>query len=146
MSAELHSTSPCKAFNLLWTASRGAENVDLAWRQLDGILAKYGAVHLVHGDYKRRDGRLVSDAIADAWARRRAAEGHPVTVEPIAAPWDLLGKSAGGYRNGFMVGLLVGRGADPVGVLAHIVGDSAGASGTAAFAEWAGLPVSRWIP
>jgi hypothetical protein len=98
----------------------------------------------VHGDYKRRDGKLVSDAIAQAWATQRITEGRPVTVEPIPAPWDLLGAVAGPYRNGFMAGLLVGRGVQPVGCVAYIVEGSRGASGCANFAEHVGIPVRRY--
>jgi hypothetical protein len=135
------STEP---FNLLFTASRTFEDQALAFGHMDGILGKYGSVHLVHGDYKRRDGMLVSDAIAAEWGRQRIAEGCPVTLEPIPAPWDLLGNVAGPYRNGFMNGLLVGRGVQPVGCLAYIDDKSRGASGCAAFAEHVGIPTKRY--
>ncbi|MEO3869360.1 hypothetical protein ABGB18_11060 [Nonomuraea sp. B12E4] len=131
-------------FHLLYTASREVDDVTRGFRHLDGVLERHGSVHLVHGDYKRRDGRLVSDAIAQAWATQRIAEGCPVTVEPIAAPWELLGAVAGPYRNGFMAGLLVGRGVQPVGCVAYIVEGSRGASGCAAFAEHVGIPVRRY--
>ena len=131
-------------FNLLYTASREVDDVARGFRHLDGVLNRYGAVHLMHGDYKRRDGKLVSDAIAQAWATQRIAEGAPVTVEPIPAPWDLLGAVAGPYRNGFMAGLLVGRGVQPLGCVAYIVDGSRGASGCAAFAEHVGIPVRRY--
>lgn len=131
-------------FNLLYTASRGMDDLPRVWRHLDGVLERRGAVHLVHGDYRRKDGKLVSDAIAAAWADRRMAEGHPVTVEPIAAPWELLGAVAGPYRNGFMAGLLVGHGVSPVGCVAYIEDGSRGASGCAAFAEHVGIPTRRY--
>lgn len=131
-------------FHLLYTASRSVDDVPRVFGHLDAVLARHGAVHLVHGDYKLRDGKLVSDAIADAWARQRASEGHPVTVEPIPAPWKLLGDVAGPYRNGFMAGLLVGRGVQPVGCVAYIENGSRGASGCSAFAKHVGIPVRRY--
>lgn len=131
-------------FNLLFTASRTVDDLPRVHGHLDAVLARYGAVHLLHGDYKRKDGRLVSDAVADEWARQRAAEGLPVTVETVPAPWDLLGAVAGPYRNGFMAGLLVGRGVQPVGCLAYIDEGSRGASGCAKFAEHVGIPVRRY--
>jgi hypothetical protein len=120
------------------------DDLSQVWRHLDGVLDRHGSVHLVHGDYSRRDGKIVSDAIAAAWAARRITEGLPVTVEPIAAPWELLGGVAGPYRNGFMAGLLVGRGVAPVGCVAYIEGGSRGASGCAAFAEYVGIPTRRY--
>ncbi len=131
-------------FNVLYTASRTFDDVPKAFAHMDGILSRYGAVHLMHGDFRRRDGALVSDAIAAEWARQRIAEGCPVTVEPIPAPWDLLGNVAGPYRNGFMAGLLVGRGAQPAGCLAYVEDGSRGASGCAAFAEHVGIPTKRY--
>jgi hypothetical protein len=131
-------------FHLLYTASRSVDDLPRVWGHLDAVLDRYGSVHLIHGDYKRRDGKLVSDAIADAWAVQRASEGVPVTVEPIAAPWDLLGAVAGPYRNGFMAGLLVGRGVQPVGCAAYIDNGSRGTSGCATFAEHVGIPVHRY--
>lgn len=131
-------------FHLLYTASRSVDDAPRIFHHLDAVLARYGAVHLIHGDYKRRDGALVSDAIADAWAVQRANEGASVTVERVPAPWDLLGAVAGPYRNGFMAGLLVGRGVQPVGCVAYIDQGSRGASGCAAFAEHVGIPVRRY--
>jgi hypothetical protein len=131
-------------FHLLYTASRAVDDLPRVWGHLDGVLDRHGSVHLIHGDYKRRDGKLVSDAIAAAWATQRIAEGRPVTVEPIAAPWDLLGAVAGPYRNGFMAGLLVGRGVQPVGCVAYIDNGSRGASGCSAFAEHVGIPTRRY--
>jgi hypothetical protein len=131
-------------FHLLFAATRTFDDVPLVYRQCDAILERYGGVHLIHGHYRSRDGVLVSDMIADAWAVQRAGEGRPVTVERFPAPWDLLGKAAGPARYGFMVGLLIGRGSRPVGCIAHIVDGSRGASGTAAFAEKAGIPTRRY--
>src|SRR5690606_22262111 len=128
----------------LYTASRSVDDVPRVFGHLDAVLARYGAVHLIHGDYKRRDGALVSDAIADAWAVQRAGEGAAVTVERVPAPWDLVGAVAGPYRNGFMAGLVVGRGAAPVGCVAYIDEGSRGAGGCAAFAEHVGIPTRRY--
>jgi hypothetical protein len=134
--------------NILWTASRGfgldPADAPLARRHLDGMLARYGALHVVHGNYQHPRGRMVSDMIADAWCREQIAAGRAVTVEPVDAPWDLLGGVAGPYRNGFMAGLLVGRGAHPVGCVAYLVDGSRGTTGCAAFAEHVGIPTRRY--
>ncbi|MEW9530693.1 SLOG family protein [Microbispora sp. NPDC049125] len=135
-----------EAFNLLFTASREFQDVQRAWARLDEVLARHGVVHLMHGDYKRRDGKLISDAIAAAWAARRISEGAAVTVEPVPAPWDAhpaLKRTAGLVRDGYMPGLLVGRGVRRVGCLAYIVGGSSGAGSTAAFADHVGIPTQK---
>ncbi|MEU7911354.1 hypothetical protein [Microbispora bryophytorum] len=67
-----------------------------------------------------------------------------MTVETHPAPWHLpeLRRSAGGYRNGFMAGLVFARGGT-LGVLAHLHEESRGATGMAAFATYLGMPVWR---
>ncbi len=51
-----------------------------------------------------------------------------------------LSRAAGPYRNGFMLGLAVGRGG-PFEVLAHLHPKSRGAAGTAAYAKHMRLPI-----
>ncbi|WP_433355549.1 hypothetical protein ACQP25_17035 [Microtetraspora malaysiensis] len=80
----------------------------------------------------------------DRWTYEWAMNTPGVTVETHPAPWDVpeLSRVAGPYRNGYMLGLAVGRTGD-FGVLAHLNPKSRGAAGTAAFADYMRLPLWR---
>lgn len=61
---------------------------------LDLVLAKHGAITIVHGNASG------ADQLAHEWAKRRGAK-----VEPHPALWEIHGKAAGPRRNAEMAAL-----------------------------------------
>ncbi|RJL21085.1 SLOG family protein [Bailinhaonella thermotolerans] len=122
-------------FRLLYTGARDLDRPgdrDTIWADLDGIYARRGPLLLVHGSCSRG-----GDAHAEAWRAHAAERGLDVAIERHPAPWSALGRAAGPYRDGYMLG----RGAD--GVLAHVTAASQGARNTAAYAQHLGIPLIR---
>ncbi|MGI5281690.1 hypothetical protein ACQEVF_59115 [Nonomuraea polychroma] len=80
----------------------------------------------------------------DRWTYEWAMNTPGVTVEAHPAPWHVpaLSRAAGPYRNGFMLGVAVGRPGE-FEVLAHLHPQSRGAAGTAAYAEYMGLRIRK---
>lgn len=122
-----------RPFRVLVTGSRTWTDVRAIFEALD-IVAVNGhrTVVVVHGGCPRG-----ADAMAEAWVRRRADRGWPVSAERHGAQWDVLGKRAGFVRNQHMVQL----GADCA--IAFIHNGSRGASHCAGLAEAAGIPTQR---
>lgn len=92
------------------------------------LAGTHSSVVIVHGACPTG-----ADKIAVQWARRNG-----IHHEPHPADWSRHGRAAGPRRNAEMVKL----GADLC--LAFIADGSPGASGCAALAESAGIPVRRW--
>lgn len=133
---EVRSSRP---FTLLYTGWRGAARHRVR-EDLEVVLAKHGRIHVVVG--YNPDRRIPTGG--DQWTYEWATSTPGVTVETHPAPWHLpeVRKAAGGYRNGFMAGLVVARGGD-FGVLAHLHSESKGATGMAAFTAYLGMRVWR---
>lgn len=124
-----------KPFRLLVTGSRHWDADDTIGNALTTQLALCTALgqplRLVHGGCATG-----ADKIADQWARWHRDGG--VTIERWPAAWRRHGRAAGPLRNKAMVD----AGADIV--FAFIRSSSPGATGCAALAEQAGIPVRRW--
>jgi hypothetical protein len=118
-------------YRILVTGSRDWPDHDVIYDALDAILfARPDGrdSHLVVGDCPRG-----ADRIAYQWAVTAM-----VPTEIHRADWTALGRAAGPMRNKTMVD----AGADIC--LAFIRNGSRGATGCAALAEAAGIPVRRW--
>lgn len=121
-------------WRLVYTGSRLVTDRASVWADLDEILAEHPRLLLRHGACRKG-----GDAIAEQWFRARRGQGADVIADPRPAPFAQLGPVAGPMRNSFMIGL----GCDQVLAHLHAGSKTAGASGTARFAEWAGIPVTR---
>jgi hypothetical protein len=124
-------------FRVLVTGSRTWDDAEFISAQLDQLHRQHGdRMTLVHGACPKG-----ADAHADTWGRDRG-----VTIERFPADWNAHGKSAGYRRNQIMVDT------HPDLCAAFIRDESPGATGCAAAAEKAGIPVdlhdyaSRWRP
>ncbi|MEV4472842.1 hypothetical protein [Nonomuraea sp. NPDC049504] len=129
-----------RPLTLVYTGWRGAARPRVR-ADLDAVLDRAGGrLHVIVGYNPDTDDPPGGDRWTYEWANNEPG----VTVETHPAPWDIpeLSKSAGPYRNGYMLGLAVGWPGD-FGVLAHLHPKSRGAAGTAAFAEHLRLPLWR---
>lgn len=119
---------------ILVTGSRDWRDGKAVFDALDCEYVRLGRpLVVVHGDC-----RTGADAFAHEWAVCLQVIGFDIREEPHPADWNRHGRAAGPIRNAEMVKL----GADVC--LAFIRNGSRGASGTAALAEAAGIPVRRW--
>ncbi|MER6171326.1 hypothetical protein [Streptosporangium sp. NPDC001681] len=135
--AEVDNWSGPRPFTLLYTGWRGASR-ERVYEDLNDVLKRVGPFHLVVGYNVEKDEPAGGDRYAYAWATLTPG----ITVETHPAPWHvpLLKRTAGLFRGGLMLGLVLGRGG-PHGMLAHLHEKSRGAAGTAAFADHLGVPV-----
>lgn len=118
-------------FRVLVTGSRDWDDHDLVRDNLATAVFGHLPAVIVHGACPSG-----ADAIASWWVRTHRVIG--VSEERHLADWRTYGRTAGPLRNQHMVSL----GADLC--LAFIKNGSRGASGCAALAEAAGIPVQRW--
>ncbi|MFI6909698.1 hypothetical protein ACIBKY_51145 [Nonomuraea sp. NPDC050394] len=125
---------------LVYTGSRGARRGRVVEDLADLYERENGIFRLLVGYGPDKREPRGGDRHAFEWA----AVASGIAVECFPARWDIpeLEKAAGPYRNGFMVGLALGRGGR-TGMLAHLKDDSTGSAGAAAFAHSAGMPVWR---
>ncbi|GAA4946250.1 hypothetical protein HD597_006785 [Nonomuraea thailandensis] len=125
---------------LVYTGWRGAARHRVR-ADLESTLARAGGrLHVIVGYNPDTDDPPGGDRWTYEWANYTPG----VTVETHPAPWHIpeLAKSAGPYRNGFMLGLAAGRGG-AFEVLAHLHPASKGAAGTAAYADHLGLRIRK---
>ena len=125
-----------RPYRILVTGSRDWED----GRSLHGALvdlwrtaAQSGPLVIVHGACPTG-----ADAHAAYWVWGHRVLGDPIREERHPADWTAHGRGAGPVRNRAMVT----AGADVC--LAFIRNGSRGATGCAALAEAAGIPVRRW--
>lgn len=126
-------------FNLVYTGFRRARR-EVVRADLDRALARKGSLRLLVGFDPERQYPPGGDLHAYEWGLDHPGE---VAIECRPAFWGepALGKGAGLYRNGCMLGRALTLG--NCGVLVHVHPDSRGANGTARYAELLGLPVRR---
>ncbi|GAA2830173.1 hypothetical protein [Nonomuraea rubra] len=125
---------------LVYTGWRGAARQRVR-ADLETTLARArGRLHVIVGYNPDTD----EPSGGDRWTYEWAIHTPGVTVETHPAPWHIpaLSRSAGPYRNGFMLGVAAGRGG-AFEVLAHLHPSSRGASGTAAYADHLGLRIRK---
>ncbi|MFJ3084661.1 SLOG family protein [Streptomyces halstedii] len=130
-----------RPYRVLITGSRDWQDTRVVRRALDDILTarpRHQPLVVVHGDCPTG-----ADIIAKTWALTTFTPActdyyERVTEEPHPAAWHLHGRKAGPIRNQNMVN----KGANIC--LAFIRNGSRGATGCAALAEAAGIPVRRW--
>jgi hypothetical protein len=124
---------------IVYTGSRLADRQKVR-KDLTGLYDRYGGFRILIGYDRARDKPSGGDRYAYEWA----AAVPDVTVELHPAPWHIpeLARAAGPARNGYMIGLVQGRGGR-YGMLAHLFDGSTGSAGAAAFARHAGMAVWR---
>lgn len=120
---------------LLITGSRTWDDPAYIARVLDELYRTSLGLLVIHGACPAG-----ADAMADAWAVRRRAEGRSVLIERFPANWDRYGRAAGMVRNAEMVAA-VGTGGS-VACHAFIRDGSKGASHCVKLARRAGIPVT----
>ncbi|TMR91270.1 hypothetical protein [Nonomuraea basaltis] len=137
--AEMDYWSGHDRLTIVYTGSREADR-QRVHHDLTAIQTREASFHLLIGYNTETD----QPRGGDRHAHEFAATSADVTAEYFPAPWRIpeLEKAAGPYRNGFMIGLALGRGGR-VGMLAHLRDGSTGSAGAAAFAEHAGIKVWR---
>lgn len=118
-------------YRILVTGSRDWDDYDLVHAGLATALFDHVPAIIVHGACPTG-----ADAMASRFARLHRVIGISEELHP--AQWRWHGRAAGPRRNQHMVQL----GADIC--LAFIKDGSRGATGCAAMAEAAGIPVRRW--
>ncbi|GAA5046360.1 hypothetical protein HNP84_010294 [Thermocatellispora tengchongensis] len=138
--AELEALSRPRPVTLVYTGWRGAARHRVREDLEEKRARAGGRLHVIVGYNPDTDDPPGGDRWTYEWANNTVG----VTVETHPAPWHIpaLSRAAGPYRNGFMLGLAVGRGGD-FEVLAHLHPHSKGAAGTAAYAEYMGLRVRK---
>ncbi|NRQ31316.1 hypothetical protein HII36_05615 [Nonomuraea sp. NN258] len=137
---KLESLARPRPLTLVYTGWRGAARHRVR-ADLETTLARAGGrLHVIVGYNPDTD----DPPGGDRWTYEWAMNTPGVTVETHPAPWHIreLSKSAGPYRNGYMLGLAAGRGG-AFEVLAHLHPASRGAAGTAAYADHMGLRIRK---
>lgn len=124
-------------FMLVYTGYRNAER-DKVRADLDTVFRRKGQFKMLVGFDPENWSPTGGDLWAYEWALERGIE-----VECHPAWWKVpeLGKAAGVYRNGYMLGKASTE--EDTGVLAHLHPQSRGAAGTARFAELVGFKVRK---
>lgn len=120
---------------VLITGSREFTDAALLVRVLDDLLARYGALILVHGACPTG-----ADAIADRWGRRAQATDRNVLIDRFPANWGTYGRAAGMRRNAEMVS----AGADLCLAFFEPGATNRGTAHCAKLAQRAGIPVDRY--